>query len=288
MLNLYLRASLLLLFSYNLCIAESKFGHKKYVEYIVGDIPLIVSAPHGGRINPTDIPDRKYGTMVMDTNTDKLARFIAEDFKSKYGKTPHVIICDLRRSKVDCNRDIKEGAQGNPAAERTWKEFHSFIQEAQKTILKKHKFGFYVDLHAHGHQFQRLELGYLIKSKDLKLDDKKINSLVDKSSIKTLTEISGENFAEILRGKNSLGALFAEHKIPSVPSIEYPNPGNEKYFNGGYNTREYCKGQFSGLQVECHLRGVRDNDKNRKEFATIFNKVMIKYFKVQLKQDLLK
>ena len=277
----------LLLFSGNLA-AESKYGHKKFVEYIPGDIPLIISAPHGGRINPSDIPDRKYGTTVMDTNTDKLARLIAAEFKEKYGKTPHVIICDLRRSKVDCNRDLKEGAQGNPDAEKTWHSFHDFIKEAQKKILEKHKFGFYVDLHAHGHAIQRLELGYLLKGKELKYDDKKINKLVDKSSIKTLSGLSRESFAEILRGKNSLGAFFAVHKIPSVPSPMHPHPGDNKYFNGGFNTREYCKEKFSGLQVECHIKGVRNTDKSRKEFASIFNKVMIKYLKAQLNIDLLK
>ena len=284
----YSRYILLFLVFCSPLYSESKFGYKNYVEYIQGNIPLIISAPHGGRITPKEIPDRTYGTLVMDTNTDKLARLIVKDFKSKYGKTPHVIICDLRRSKIDCNRDIKEGAQGNPDAEKTWKDFHAFIQEAQKKILEKHQFGFFIDLHAHGHQFQRLELGYLIKSKELQLDDNKINNLMNKSSIKTLTELSSESFAEILRGKNSLGALFAEHKIPSVPSIQYPNPGKEKYFNGGFNTQKYCKGKFSGLQVECHLRGVRDKDKNRKAFAGIFNKVIIKFLKIQLNLDLLK
>ena len=277
----------LLLFSGNLS-AESKFGHKKFVEYIPGDIPIIVSAPHGGRISPKDIPDRKYGTTVMDTNTEKLARLIAADFKEKYGKSPHVIICDLRRSKVDCNRDIKEGAQGNPDAEKTWHSFHGFIKEAQKKILEKHQIGFYIDLHAHGHKTQRLELGYLLKSKELKLTDTQISKLQKKSSIDLLSTKSKSTFVEILRGKNSLGAYFAEHNIPSVPSMDFPHPGDEKYFNGGYNTRLYCQGKFSGLQLECHRQGVRDTAENRKKFAGIFNKVTIKFLKVQLNLDLLK
>ena len=283
-----LKISLLLFYFCLTSFSESKFGYKKYVEYIPGDIPLIISAPHGGRISPKDIPDRKYGTTVTDTNTDILAREIAADFKEKYGKTPHVIICDLKRTKIDCNRDIKEGAQGNEDAEKTWKSFHGFIQEAREEILKSGKFGFYVDLHAHGHPVQRLELGYLLRGKELKNEDKLLRTLVKKSSIQTLTNISKDKFPDLLRGKNSLGALFAEYKVEAVPSPKHPHPGDEKYFNGGYNTRLYCKESFSGLQVECHKTGVRDTEKNRKKFATVFNKVMIKYLKTHASLNLTK
>ena len=37
---------------------QSYFGRNGYVEYIAGNTPVILSAPHGGALTPTTIPDR--------------------------------------------------------------------------------------------------------------------------------------------------------------------------------------------------------------------------------------
>ena len=45
------------------------YGREKYIEYYAGNLPIILSVPHGGREVPSEIPDRSYGTMVTDDNT---------------------------------------------------------------------------------------------------------------------------------------------------------------------------------------------------------------------------
>ena len=37
---------------------QSYFGRNSYVEYIAGNSPVILSAPHGGLLTPSSIPDR--------------------------------------------------------------------------------------------------------------------------------------------------------------------------------------------------------------------------------------
>ena len=59
------------------------------------------------------------------------------------GLRPHLVICHLKRSKVDVNRDILEGAQDNPVARAAHKTYHSFIRKA-KSISKR---GILLDLH---------------------------------------------------------------------------------------------------------------------------------------------
>ena len=45
------------------------YGREEYIEYHPGNIPIILSVPHGGWLIPDEIPDRTYGTMVTDDNT---------------------------------------------------------------------------------------------------------------------------------------------------------------------------------------------------------------------------
>jgi hypothetical protein len=59
---------------------QTYFGQKQYIEYLAGNLPFILSAPHGGREKPEEIPDRKEGTFAYDANTQELARTIAAEF----------------------------------------------------------------------------------------------------------------------------------------------------------------------------------------------------------------
>ena len=59
---------------------SSYFGRSNYVEYIAGDMPLIVSAPHGGTLHPLEIADRKRGEFTSDAYTEELARAAQQRF----------------------------------------------------------------------------------------------------------------------------------------------------------------------------------------------------------------
>ncbi len=262
---------------------QSLFSKDKHIEYIVGSSSVIISAPHGGRLVPASIPDRKNGVLLADGGTDRLARDIAQAFHRQTGKYPHVIICHLKRLKVDCNREIKEAAQGSVEAERAWTEFHQYIEQARRAVIEKHGGGLYIDLHGHGHPEIRLELGYLLSNLELKGEDGKVEELRGKSSIRKLADDSKASFAELLRGDSSFGALMKERGFPAVPSPEFPHAGEEKYFNGGYNTRRYGSrdgGKISGFQVECPGKGVRNSKKNRRIFAKAFADAVTVYLKI--------
>ena len=74
---------------------RSYFGRSNYVEYIAGDMPLIISAPHGGTLRPAEIPDRKSGEFATDTCLEDLARTAQQALHDYSGHYPHVIICRL-------------------------------------------------------------------------------------------------------------------------------------------------------------------------------------------------
>ena len=264
---------------------ESLFNKGEHVEYIAGNLPVIISAPHGGRMTPTSFPDRTSGVLLADGNTDLLAREIAKAFHKQTGKYPHVIICHLKRIKVDCNREIKEAAQGNEKAEQVWKDFHGFIEQARHSVIEKFGKGLYIDLHGHGHPDIRLELGYLLSNQQLKGDEKDVAKLQERSSIRMLSENSKTSFVELLRGDSSIGGLMQERGFPAVPSPEFPHAGDAKYFNGGYNTRHYGSqdgGKISSFQLECPRKSVRDTEKNRKIFAQAFASAVVDYLETHV------
>eukprot|EP01035_Chromulina_nebulosa_P041260 gene41260-55805_t len=49
---------------------QSYFGTERYVEYVAGDLPIVLTSPHGGRLKPDTIPDRTEG--ATDTSSNSL------------------------------------------------------------------------------------------------------------------------------------------------------------------------------------------------------------------------
>ncbi len=266
----------------------SYFGRQSYVEYVPGELPLILSAAHGGALTPAEIPDRTSGTTVTDTNSGETLLAVREALVERTGKAPHVVISHLRRTKLDPNREIVEAAAGNPFAENAWHEFHAYLEVASATVTKTYGSGCYLDIHGHGHAIARAELGYLLSSTQLNRTDAEINAqgLAAQSSIRALAASSPLPFAQLLRGSTSLGGLMQGQGIRSVPSPGDPSPGSAEYFTGGYNTRRHgslAAGRtVSGVQVELPFPGIRDTDANRRTFghalATAVEAYMTEHF----------
>ncbi len=253
------------------------FGRNNYVEYRVGELPIIVAAPHGGGLTPSEIPDRNCSGCVTarDSRTWETSLSIDSAFLRDFGKRPHVIINHLHRKKLDANREIVEAAQGNQWAEQAWMEFHEFIEHASDSIQANFDRGLYLDMHGHAHSIPRVELGYLLTRSNLQLDNAIFNDsfYVDKSSVK---EVAWHNsaeysFAQFIRGETSMGELLEIGGYPTVPSKTDTAPhGTQSFFSGGYNTRRYGSRDsttISAIQFELNWPGIRDTEANRDSFA---------------------
>lgn len=266
----------------------SYFGRNNYIEYIAGNIPLIISVPHGGDLSPSEIPNRVCGDeTVTDSYTVDLARELITAINKITGCYPHVIICNLKRTKLDANRELETAACGNQWAETAWNEFHQYLDIASAKVTQESGKGLYIDLHGHGHAIQRLELGYLLTAVHLRYSDFTLNTVTYKnlSSILNLinSNISGSSHSELLRGMTSLGTLFAIKNVPSVPSIDDPFPlSGESYFSGGYNTDRHgsrTQGTIDGIQIECN-QDVRFTSTARKDFAAKAATVLLNYLTI--------
>lgn len=259
------------------------FGREGYVEYRPGTLPVVLTAPHGGSMEPAEIPDRTVGTFVQDRRTIELSEAIADSLEARTGGRPHLVILHLHRRKLDANRDLDEAAQGNRHADRAWHEFHLFTEAALIQVEEQGRDGFYIDVHGHGHPIQRLELGYLLTGADLALTNPELDLIGarTKSSVGALADRRERSHASLIRGNVSLGALWEARGFPTVPSPMQPSPAGEPYFTGGYNTRRHtcASGTFiCGVQLEANWDGVRSTAAHRAAFAGATAAILSEYF----------
>jgi hypothetical protein len=264
---------------------ENYFGDGKYVEYLAGDLPIVIAAPHGGREKPAEIPDRAEGTFAYDTNTQELARAVADVFLKRTGRRPHVVICRVHRRKVDCNREVVEAAGGNELAGKVWSDFQGFIDSARAAAVAQHRRGFFIDLHGHGHKDQRLEVGYLHRRELFAKTDAEISQpeVIAAGSLRAFALNSKLTYAQLLRGPLSFGALMEKEGFPSTPSPAKPLP-SDPYFAGGHNVQRHARyaSSFAGLQIETNYKGVRDTPENREKFANALVNALSVYLDAHL------
>jgi hypothetical protein len=279
--------------------SQSYFGRNAHIEYVAGNAPVIYTAPHGGSLTPAEIPDRTSASCgesistTTDLNTADLVRRMQQAHFARFGSYPHIVINHLHRRKLDANRTRAAGACGDAEAQAAWDEWHDFIGVARAAVIAGAGRGWYMDMHGHGHEKQRLELGYLTTGAQLRLDDATLDAseaLEDTSSVNTLSRHAPPGFSALLRGSDALGTLYASDAFPSVPSAADPAPsGSDAYFSGGYNTARYgcgveattlggaSGGTICGVQVEANFAGVRDSETNRQRFAEATARVMEQY-----------
>ncbi len=253
------------------------FGSNGYVEYHAGDLPIIISVPHGGYLEPLNIPDRACSNCVTarDSRTEELSYDIKVAIQNVFGGNPHIIINKLARKKLDANREIVEAALGNPDAENAWYEYHDFIQTAKDSCKAQFGSALFIDLHGHGHPIQRIELGYLLSRTRLQDSDSTLDAdnRQDDSSIKHLSNVLNPtvSFAELCRGSDCMGEFLVRRGFPAVPSASDPAPQpTDPFFSGGYNTVRHGSRDSSvinAIQFELNWAGVRSSDASRKAFA---------------------
>ena len=268
------------------------FGRENYIEYHAGNLPIILSAPHGGQLTPDEISDRTYGTFVTDLNTYELTKTIMDSMIVRFGGYPHVILCKLKRTKLDANRDSIEAAQENKYALRAWQEYHHYIEVAKKKITNDQGSGLFLDIHGHGKNPDgfydlRTWLGYLISSEELDQSDGVLNtnSYQSKSSISAWVDSSSYSFIEVLRGKVSFGSILDSLGYKSLPSINDLSPDGMRYFSGGYNTARHGSrsgGVISSIQIELPKPGIRDNQSTWSSYSKALNSTISEYYKVHL------
>src|SRR5438034_7824528 len=119
-----------------------------------GTLPIIISAPHGGRKKVPDVPERlgkgiaNFQT-VLDNNTAELAEKFAAELEKQLNGKPWLVIARFERKYVDANRP-PEQAYESDKAKPYYDAYHEPLEAACKAVKKRFGLGLLLDIHGQG------------------------------------------------------------------------------------------------------------------------------------------
>lgn len=200
-----------------------------------GNIPLVISVPHGGRLEVAGVPVRLNGNTLRDAYTRLIGRKLAERMEYSGGGRPWVVTALFDRKYADVNRAPGERAWEHPGGAKVYRAYHRALQQVLVKAAQPGKPLLLIDLHgqssypadvvpgtAYGHsvKYWRVHYGrdpaYGSNSKDPQT----------------------KGLAELLRGRG--------YTVPDEPP---------RSLSGGYITRHYGKQPgVAVIQVELHRR----------------------------------
>ena len=121
-----------------------------FVMVEMGDLPVVISAPHGGTMALSGIPERVNGTKVLDTHTYELAQAVRAQLAILTGRKAYLVAARASRKFVDFNRSPSDAFE-NPAVAPVYAYYHDSLQTALAAAKAQSTAGaLLVDLHAHG------------------------------------------------------------------------------------------------------------------------------------------
>jgi len=207
-----------------------------------GSYNLVITAPHGGSKRPKDIPFRKYGRTVRDTYSYSIATYMI-----RYGM--YYIISEIHRSRVDFNRDVEMGAQGNPQAKELWYTWHNLLDTYCTTSGANSK-TLYIDIHSHNDS-DEFHLGYDIQNESY-------NKLMNRS----ITS-AGSSIVAVEENHSLYDLVFGEHSLKNTLEAKgykiHSPKDNAIYFNGGYNIESHMSGNTAAIQIEVPVSVARQS-----------------------------
>lgn len=196
-----------------------------------GALPIILSAPHGGRKPIPDCPPRKgegidQFVTVTDTNTAELAEKLAERIEKSLGAKPYLVIARFERKYLDVNRPA-ESAYESKQAKPYFDSYHGFLKESCREVQTEWGRGLLLDLHGQGVTANALYRG----TRDLK-------------TVTLLKERFGKT---AVTGEKGLLGQLAKRNFILIPAND--SDDKETKFNGGHIVATYGSHEGSGIDA---------------------------------------
>ncbi|MFX1337392.1 MAG: hypothetical protein ACFFDK_02140 [Promethearchaeota archaeon] len=212
----------------------------KFIKFKKGNIPLILSVPHGGILECSEIPNRLDGILGIDKNTIELTQNLIRNFENlsvmyfSTQRTPSYILSKVRRSKIDLNRTETEAyLPSSLLAKKIYQFYHGKIRELIDYNLYEYNYSILLDIHG----FEKSKRPSGFRDVEIVL------------GTKNLATFYREPVSIKYRDKNLRGEIiknFINLNIPIAPG----HPRRREYIlTGGYITQKYGISEIPGSQT---------------------------------------
>lgn len=214
-----------------------------------GNIPVILSAPHGGSKESSNVTNRHSGVTTKDAYTIELLQEIAQHIQLNLKRQPSIVYSNRHRKEIDFNRPVQEAFEDEDL-ERLYYQYHFEMQNQIMKNIWSDSVIMLIDIHGQAHKHEMLEIG------------------LDKKEFTDIDYVIGD--------------MFIKNKISSYPATNISKP--VPYFDGGYTIETYKEyPNVIAIQLEVPQK-YRKNSKQRKEFAKKTAIIIIDYYKVLQKE----
>lgn len=247
----------------------------KYVSYNKGNMPIIISVPHGGTLEVNEIPKRSRGILGIDAGTIELARELVNIIRKKNNqnqplkKEPSHVISRVRRSNIDLNREESRAyVNDSILAKAIYNFYHGKIKELISFNINTFDRSLLIDVH--GFEKHKRPSGF--RDVEIVLGTNNLNSLFS-------SKVSKKEMGNNIRGK--IIKKITKLGIPIAPGH---SRRREYVLKGGYITHSYGASQIpksQSIQIE-FSDTVRYLDKNlRKKVLNALGEILLEEFNAQ-------
>jgi len=250
---------------------KSSAGVSSDIEVLVevrrGDLPVILSAPHGGTLQIDGVAPREGTGMKTgpsgfftgrDGGTTELASELADAIEQRMGKRPYLVLSKVHRKYLDPNRPPEIAYEDSDAAP-VYQRYHGSLGTFCREILQRYRSGLLLDIHGQGSSKSTVYRGT--------------------NNGKTVTRLRERFGEESHSGEESFFGMLHGLGWKVYP---YPADGKEQSgFTGGYIVQTHGSHRPEGVDAIQLEFGADYRDKaNRKKIAGELAKAVEDYLKV--------
>ncbi len=213
--------------------AASLRAEEALVHTELGELPIVLTAPHGGKQRIPGVQDRESGVTTRDMATYEVALGVAEEIEERLGKRPYLVAALFHRSSADANREAT-AAYEDEDAEPHYEAYHDAVLEAVSEVRKRWpERGLLLDLHGQA-SFEGIHRG-----------------TKNGRTVRRLVKRIGE---EAFVGPEGLLGRMSAAGYEVFPPVGKPfgEPDEDARFNGGFTVQAYSDDEkgIDAIQLE--------------------------------------
>jgi N-formylglutamate amidohydrolase len=201
----------------------------EFIHIQQGNIPILLTAPHGGRLDVQNCKERTEGSLHADLNTLILATSIGEQL-AYAGLVPYCVGLTCKRKYVDVNRPAKD-AYENEQGEIIYRAYHAqikaYISEITKNFPDKNPL--LIDIHGQG-----------------KAPSIIFRGTQDKNTVERLLKKCGN---DALNGPDSILGYLSNEKYGIYPPVLSIDHLEDAAYNGGFTVFSYGSHSATGIDA---------------------------------------